>query len=140
MKDMGFNTTRPSVINLVDESSFYDMSNELRSTYRFYTLNGKNIFNADTFLKEFSVQILTSGTATNLSNFKDLFLDVLISGSELHTAFIWTNVDNMLDGGLGALITFSDILSSITRKLYKNGHTHINFFLGSGSNFPLPIK
>ena len=138
MRNIRFNITQPSIINLVNESSFNDVSNSLSKSYELHVLNGKSIIDSRSFLIEFSEQILVAGVADNLSNFEDLFIDLLLRGSESRTAFIWTDVDNMLAGGLGDLIAFSDILSTITRKLYQRGNTHINLFIGSGSNFPLP--
>lgn len=140
MKNIGFNITRPSIINVVNKVAYTDLSNSLCQSYKLYTLNGKNIVNIETFLSEFSDQILTKGKADNLSNFEDHFFQYLVTCPEVRSAFIWTEVDNMLKGALLDLITFSDILSSITRKLYKHGRTHINILVGSDINFPMPIQ
>jgi hypothetical protein len=141
MKNKGYVASSPAVINYIENSYLQQLIVSFgENGVKYIVLNGDGVKDKNTLLNKFGQDVFDGHTPDGWDQLSDLFSNLISSVESPQTAFIWTNVDQMLNGGLEDLIVCADILTGITRKFYTQNLVHLNFFLGEGSNFPKPVE
>ncbi len=115
-----------------------------------WKLDGSTVTNAATLFSQagkdlpspFSVRAVNGWDA-----FKDSFWEAAATSDANEIAFVWTNAQRMLEGGLGDLLQAATLLGSLSRDLARlnspgvSAKTLYVFLAGNGPNFPeLPIE
>jgi len=141
-----YKSKRFSVINFVNQSNIEHLRSELHNRgYRIFELDGKNVCDKKSFLMQAATDLPQPPELIAYDNW-DAFNDnlgfSLSQSNEIKVAFVWSDAQMMLKGGLPALVVALDIFMSLSRDLAHGGHgfpTSINltiFLVGVGDNFP----
>lgn len=141
MNKTGYASSSPAVINYIENSYLQQLIISLKEKGITYILfDGEGVKDKSSLLNKLGNDIFEGYIPDGWDQLNDLFSNLIRSGESDQTAFIWTNVDHMLNEGLEDLIVCADVLTGITRKFYSKNLVHLNFFLGEGPNFPKPVQ
>jgi hypothetical protein len=127
-----------AVVNYVNGVDLQKLLNVLRSRgFHLVMLKGNQVRDKGTFLKAASEQVFDGISTPNWSAFEDLWRNTALSLAGPYNALVWTDVHQMLEGGLSDLIVAVDIATSVSRELYAGNRVLVTFLVGDGENFPL---
>ena len=100
------------------------------------SLQGAKIIDKKTLLEGFASQGILSEPVRTWESLRAALGALVRSRPDQPQALIWLDADQMLHGGLPALVDAADVLVDLTRELYATDRVFVTFLLGNDANFP----
>lgn len=110
----------------------------IKSGYSLYYINGKNITDETSFFKEIIKSLPQDPPLSgrvNYAAFLDSVAGSILMNEEEKVAFIWDDVNNIIEYGLEDFVTISCFLYHIQERLVPNYYKLNVFLLGKGNSF-----
>ncbi len=126
-----------SVLNFVNSKEKEQLKAILlKEAFTVWEFIGQSVGNKDSFFEEIANQLFNGFLPHNWQELRTQLNEKALESEHSKIAFIWYDMDKMLDNGLADFVKLTDIFTWQSRELYENQIIFVSFLLGNGSNFP----